>query len=52
MSAEEIGGKFDLGWQSIVSKEVNYCQDLDTIEEYNLDPHCSKKVCILVRKYS
>ena len=44
LSAEEIGGNFDMGWQSIVSKEVNYCQDLDTIEEYNLDPHCSKKV--------
>ena len=44
LSAEEIGGNFDMGWQSIVSKEVSYCQDLDTIEEYNLDPHCSKKV--------
>lgn len=44
VSAEEIGGNFDMGWQSTVTKEVNYCQDLDTVEDYNLDAHCSKKV--------
>ena len=41
----EAGGNFDLGYQSDVRKEVSYAQDLDKAEEYDLDAHCSKKVC-------
>ena len=44
VSVGEIGGNFDVGWQSDVRKEVNYVQDLDKAEEYDLDAHCSKKV--------
>ena len=44
VSVGEIGGNFDVGWQSDVRKEVNYIQDLSKAEEYDLDAHCSKKV--------
>ena len=44
-SMDDLGGNIDVGYQSDVRKEVSYCQDLDKAEEYDLDPHCSKKVC-------
>ena len=44
VSTEELGGNFDIGYQSQVSREVSYSQDLDKAEEYDLDAHCSKKV--------
>ena len=44
VSRGEIGGNIDVGWQRDVRKEVNYVQDLDKAEEYDLDAHCSKKV--------
>ena len=47
VSVGEMGGDIDVGWQSDVRKEVNYCQDLSKAEEYDLDAHCDKKV----RKY-
>ena len=33
---------------SDVKKEVNYAQNLDKAEEYDLDPHCVKKVCMFL----
>ena len=44
VSVGEMGGDIDVGWQSDVRKEVNYCQDLSKAEEYDLDAHCDKKV--------
>ena len=44
-SMDDLGGNIEVGYQSDVRKEVSYYQDLDKAEEYDLDPHCSKKVC-------
>ena len=46
VAVAEAGGNFELGLASDVKKEVNYAQNLDKAEEYDLDPHCVKKVCI------
>ena len=46
ISLGDIGGNVDMGYQSDVTKEVSYSQDLDKAEEYDLEAHCSKKVNI------
>ena len=43
-SMDDLGGNIEVGYQSDVRKEVSYYQDLDKAEDYDLDPHCSKKV--------
>ena len=48
VAVAEAGGNFELGLASDVKKEVNYAQNLDKAEEYDLDPHCVKKVCMLI----
>ena len=46
ISLGDVGGNIDLGYQSDVTKEVRYSQDVDKAEEYDLEAHCSKKVDI------
>ena len=46
ISLGDVGGNIDMGYQSDVTKEVRYSQDVDKAEEYDLEAHCSKKVDI------
>ena len=51
VAVAEAGGNFELGLASDVKKEVNYAQNLDKAEEYDLDAHCTKKVYMILLVY-
>ena len=48
VAVAEAGGNLEVGLASDVRMEVNYSQDLGKAEEYDLDAHCTKKVCIFL----